>query len=182
MIRPEVAALLLRWREVIVALAVAAFGIWVLAYGLGRSEILLQACGLVLLVGALGVARAAFLRLRFAESTEGPGIVLITERQILYMGPHDGAATDLDGLRSIAVRHDSSDGLVWVLDAPGQPPLEIPAGARGAEKLFDAFTALPGLDPADLLRARQEGGREPRIVWRRAASRGLDLPPPSRHE
>lgn len=182
MIRPEVAALLRRWREVIVALAVAAIGGWVLAYGLRRGEILLQLCGVVLLVGALGVARAAFLRQRFAQNSEGPGIVLITEGQILYMGPHDGAAADLDSLNSIAVRRDSAGGLVWILGSAGAPTLEIPAGARGAEKLFDAFTALPGLDPADLLRARQAGTRAARIVWRRGGAGGLDLPPPSRHQ
>ena len=50
---------------------------------------------------------------------------------------------------------------------PGGTPLAVPIDAEGADALFDAFAALPGLSPARLIEAveRTAGGRE--TIWSR---------------
>jgi hypothetical protein len=82
---------------------------------------------------------------------------------------------DLDALASVeAERRDGA--LIWILRPEGESPLRIPAGAEGADRLLDAFAALPGFDRAALARALDgpEGVRA--ILWRR--SRALASPSP----
>jgi len=62
------------------------------------------------------------------------------------------------------------DGLpAWRLRQADGRALTLPAGARGAEALFDVFAALPGARAAALPRAHaglaRDGGL--RVIWRR---------------
>jgi hypothetical protein len=73
-------------------------------------------------------------------------------------------------LTSLSLRRDHEGNAAWLLHEPGQM-LVIPVNAAGAEALFDAFTALPGLGSQRLLAARQGLRTGTQILWRRA-----DLP------
>lgn len=173
LVRPELAALLSRGREVLAAASLGLFGLWL--FWLGGW--LLQAVGLVALVVAAGWGFQAWRRMRFAQDGEAPGIVEVDEGQISYFGPVTGGAVslpDLVELRLLTLRGRR----VWRLKQSDGQALLIPVEARGAEALFDAFAALPGLDTGDLVAALQggaaEGARvvalasENRLVWARA--------------
>ena len=85
-VRPEAAQALLRWREVLVGLAVVGLGVWwyLGAFGIWRWV----AVALIAAGGAItweGIRRA-----RFAPGSGGAGVVEVDERQITYFGPTEG--------------------------------------------------------------------------------------------
>ncbi len=178
LIRPGAAAFLRRWREVGVAalLAGGALALWgraALAGATAPAVLLLGALALAAVIGRDGWLRA---RLRRSESASGPGLAAVREGLIGYLGPQTGGMVDLDALVSVeAERRDGA--LVWILRPEGgAPPVTIPAGAQGADRLLDAFAALPGFDRAALGRALDgpEGVRA--ILWRRADPGALASP------
>jgi hypothetical protein len=161
-LRPEAAALLRRWSEVIAASLILALGLWIAA----RPGPVVQGFGYVL-AGLAGLALIpAIRRARFAASGQGPGIVQVIEGRILYMGPVTGGAVSLDEMTSLAFQSDPAGLAIWVLRAPGEV-LEVPVDATGAEALFDAFTTLPGLGGHRLLAARKGPHGVTQVVWRR---------------
>ncbi|WP_135449826.1 hypothetical protein [Tabrizicola caldifontis] len=174
-IRPELRLALGRWREVIAAGAVVLLGGWIAAQG---GFFLLPIGGAILLFG-LGWALYAFRRLRFRQWGEAPGIVRVTEAQIAYMGPRVGGFVglpDLAELRLLTLRGRR----VWRLRQGDGQTLFIPVEAEGAEALFDAFAALPGMDTAALVAAlgttAASDGRNlaldgaDRLIWARRGS------------
>ena len=148
LIRPEARAILWRWREVAATLAAAGFGLWLMALG----GYLLVPLGGVVAGGALFLALIALRRLRFAQGRGAPGIVTVDEGQVAYFGPESGgfvALRELVEVRLIrvqGVRH-------WRLKQSDGQALLIPVEAEGAEALFDAFAALPGMDTQALVAA-----------------------------
>ena len=177
MIRPEVAAALWHWREVAAGGGVLAAGLWLIWLG----GYLFVPLGVLVALGGAALALLAWRRLRFAPKGEAPGVVQIDEGQISYMGPQLGgfiSLRDLAEVRLISLRGRR----LWRLKQTDGQALLIPIDAAGSERLFDAFSALPGLSSADLLaalapprgadsRAVMAGG-ENRLVWRRAG-RGI---------
>ena len=96
-------------------------------------------------------------------------------------GPVTGGAVslpDLVELRLMTLRGRR----LWRLKQSDGQALLIPVEARGADALFDAFAALPGLDTGDLVAALQGGApagatvvalaSESRLVWVRTG-RGM---------
>ena len=174
LIRPEAAARLYRWREAIGATLALALGLWLATRG---GWLLLGLGAAVMLIGA-GLLVTAVQRLRFAPISRGPGVVEVDEGQIGYLGPGIGgfvALPDLVEIKLITLRGRR----LWRLkQADGQTVL-IPVEATGAERLFDAFASLPGLDGAALIAALEptgtggsaalvpEGMAGMRLVWRR---------------
>lgn len=147
-VRPEIIETVQRWREVIAAGATLAAGLWLLS----RPGFALPAIGLVLGLLGLGWAALAFRRARFRQDGEAPGIVRVTEAQIAYLGPRIGGfigLPDLSEIRLLTLRGRR----VWKLRAATGEALHIPVEAQGAEALFDAFAALPGMDTAALVAA-----------------------------
>lgn len=173
-VREDLAAALTRWREVIVAGGVAALGLWLVWLG----GYLLVPLGLALVALATGFGASALRRLRFATDGEAPGLVEVIEGQVSYFGPVTGGAVglpDLVELRLLTLRGRR----VWKLRQADGQTLLVPVEAQGAESLFDAFAALPGMDTGDLVAALQEhpagGGANVvalasgnRLVWSRA--------------
>lgn len=171
--RPEAIALLMRFREPALSGVALAFGLWVATRGgvflaaLGGAIALLSAASLVL----------ALRRMRFAGAGDAPGVVEVIEGQVSYFGPVVGGAVglpDLVELRLISMRGRR----LWRLKQADGQVLLVPVDARGAEALFDAFAALPGLTSADLVQALQPlpaAGQglpalaENRLVWSRRA-------------
>jgi hypothetical protein len=148
-IRPELAEALSRNREVIAAAAVVALGLWLLAFGSGY---LVPVVGLALMAIGLGWEIQALRRLKFRQDGEAPGIVRVTEAQIAYYGPRIGGFVglpDLAEIRLLTLRGRR----IWKLKQGDGQLLHIPVEADGAEALFDAFAALPGMDTAALVAA-----------------------------
>jgi hypothetical protein len=171
LIRAEAQATLIRYREVLAAGAVGAVGLWLIGLG---GWFLIPAGGIVLGLAALW-AISALRRLRFAQGVAAPGVVEIDEGQVGYLGPGLGgyvALPDLVELRLIRLHGKR----VWRLKQEDGQALLIPVEAAGAERLFDAFSVLPGLDGQTLLAALEAAATEDRVVWRRdKAAPGLRL-------
>ncbi|MGB0852042.1 MAG: hypothetical protein ACPGVA_10840 [Pikeienuella sp.] len=132
----------------------------------------------VLIIAAAGfwLTRAALLSAMAGGPLAAPGVVSIDERRIAYFGPTDGGVVSINGLSVISV--DGRGG--WQLwPEEGEPPVAIPASAEGADGLIDAFSALPGFQPAVAVAALRGG--KVTTIWRRT-SRGSahDLAPPER--
>jgi hypothetical protein len=162
LIREEAQATLTRYREVIAAGAAGTVGLWLIALG---GWLLIPVGGIVLGLAALW-AISALRRLRFAQGVDAPGVVEIDEGQVGYLGPGLGgyvALPDLVELRLIRLHGKR----VWRLKQEDGQALLIPVEAAGAERLFDAFAVLPGLDGQALLAALDAAATDDRIVWRR---------------
>lgn len=161
-LRPEVAAILRRWSEVLAALAVVALGLWIA----WRPGPVVQGFGWVLvLAGGLAII-PALRRARFASTGEGPGVVEVDERRVLFMGPTHGGTVAIDDLASVSLRRMEDRRAAWVL-VEGDQLLVIPTDARGAEALFDAFSALPGLSLEAVLAAHEGGEPGTTRLWTR---------------
>ncbi|MDW4550173.1 hypothetical protein R5H32_12490 [Defluviimonas sp. D31] len=169
LIRPEVRAQFGRWREVISAAATGLFALWL--FWLGGW--FLQGLGVIGAALALGWGVIALRRLRFLRSVAAPGVVEVDEGQVGYWGPSFGGFVALADL--VEVRLTEFHGTrQWRLRTASGEVLTVPVDAAGAEKLYDAFAALPGIDMAALT-AALDRGVETLPLWKRA-----DLSLPSR--
>jgi hypothetical protein len=172
-IRPELREALVRWREPLVAGSVALVGLWFVWLG----GYLLAPLGIATTLLALGWGVHAIRRVRFARDVTAPGLVEIDEGQIGYLAPERGgfvALRDLAEVRLIALGHD----LHWRLKQADGQALLVPVSAAGADKLYDAFASLPGMDTQrlvgalDLATADRSGARSGdtglgQVLWKR---------------
>lgn len=167
LIRPEAQAALWRWREVIAAGGLAAFGGWLVVLGGWLlAPIGVLAIGLGAVLGLLGLRRV-----RFGQGVDAPGVVEVDEAQVGYMGPSFGGYVSLAEL--VEVRLVAVQGRrAWRLKQIDGQVLMIPAAAAGAERLFDAFATLPGMDTQALVSALA-GADDNRVIWRRAGRLAL---------
>jgi hypothetical protein len=162
-LRPEAKAQLVRWRETLAGLGAAALGLWLVltAYGV------LFGLGVVLILGGAALAVAGVQRARFRQGSDGPGVVQIIEGRITYFGPWGGGAASLDRLAWLeVVPVPGAAGAFMLIEEEGER-LEIPLDARGADRLFDVFAALPGFDTRAMLSAMRPPVRERTAIWQR---------------
>ena len=115
-------------------------------------------------------ARLAFLRAYAGQRRDDPGVVVVEERRITYLGPETGGVLSIDALRAVDV--ESGPNATWILREAGGPTLRIPAGARGVRELPEALAALPEFSEARALKAIAAEGAAMHAVWRRAAPAG----------
>ena len=167
-VRSEVTAALVRTREVILALGVVAFGVWLTWLG---GYVLVPAGLFVVGIGAAW-GMQALRRLRFAQGVDAPGMVEVDEGQIGYLGPEAGGFVglpDLVELRFLTI----SGRRMWRLKQADGQALLVPVDAAGAERLFDAFASLPGMDTQVLVSALDQrietGVSDSLVIWRRGA-------------
>lgn len=177
-VAPGAARLIARWAE---TAAWAAAGLGAALWALGALHDPAWRWGLAAAALALGFwfARAAALSALAARDEARPGVVVIDERRIVYLGPETGGVASLNELAAIEVR-PGRDGPDWALHGPPEAPgvVLIPAGAEGAAGLPDAFAALPGFAPGRALAALADPGPAGRVVWRRrGAAPDLALAP-----
>ena len=174
-IRPEVTDLIWRGREVIWAALVVVAGVWLMSLG----GLLLVPSGLV--VGAIGavLAMTAWRRMQFEQGTSAPGLVELDEAQVGYLGPGAGGFLSLQELVELRLLSLRGRRLWRLKQADGQALL-IPVDAKGAERLFDAFANLPGMDTAQLVAALDPDtlpkgaaltlAAQTRVIWRRGGT------------
>lgn len=165
-IRPEAHAALMRWREVVIGVAVISLGVfWIAGSGglLGLLGYGVAGLGVVMVVA--GIQRA-----RFRTGSAGPGVVQVTEGRVAYFGPLTGGAVDLADLEALTL-DASADPPHWVLHQLGTADLQIPLGAKGEDALFDAFAQLPGIRTETMLANLQKGADVPVVIWRSASAR-----------
>jgi hypothetical protein len=162
-LRPEAKAQLLRWRETLAGLGAAALGLWLAltAYGV------LFGLGIVLLLGGGALAVAGVQRARFRQGSDGPGVVQVVEGRVTYFGPWGGGGASLDRLAWLELVPVAGGAGAFVLIEEEGERLEIPIDARGADRLFDVFAALPGLDTRTMLAAMRPPVRERSPIWQR---------------
>lgn len=176
LIRPIVLAGLRQGREVIAALAIVCLGLWFVWLG----GFLLVPLGLVIVAFGGAWALQALRRLRFAQIGNSPGMVEVDEAQIGYLGPDAGGFVGLPDL--VELRLISLHGRrLWRLKQVDGQALLVPVDAAGAERLFDAFASLPGMDTQALVAALEpthatQGGKsglstvsDSFVIWRRPA-------------
>jgi hypothetical protein len=172
LIRPELAARLHRWREVIGAGLALAAGLWLAT----RGGWLMAGLGGAMALAGAGLALAALRRLRFAPAGRGPGVVEVDEGQVGWFGPGIGGFVSLSDLSELGLV--TVQGLrVWRLRQTDGHLLLVPVNAQGADRLYDALTALPGIDGTRLLAALDNPADTP-VVWRRIPAQVIRLPRP----
>lgn len=172
MIRPELAQAIWRWRAPLTQGGVALAGVWLIWLG----GYLLVPLGLAVLALGTGLAAMELRRMRFAQTVNAPGVVEVDEAQVGYLGPEGGgyvSLAELVELRLLTMRGRR----LWRLKQLDGQALLIPVEAAGAERLFDAFASLPGMDSGTLVAALAPpaahgpgliaAGTEMRLVWRR---------------
>ena len=181
-IRPEIARAARRWFETAAYATVTVLILWWLS---GAAVDIYWRAGLMLGVGFSGfrLTRAAYHSARAATDRDGPGMVLIDERRITYLGPEFGGFASINALEAIELwapdpafymyderwilRHeDSAQGLI------------IPTNAEGAKGLIDAFSALPGFEAEKAVAALGAAEGSVATVWRRSEPAGLAIPFP----
>ena len=178
-IRPEITRTALRWAETAVY---GAATLLILLWLSGAAVNGVWRAGLMIVVAAAGfwLTRAAYLSARAAASRQGPGMVLIDERRITYLGPEAGGFASLNALEAIEI---------WAPDPPywqyethwilrhedADEGLIIPTTAEGAGNLIDAFSALPGFEPSKALAALNAPSGSVATIWRRRDPPGLAI-------
>lgn len=157
-IRPKAREALWRWREAIVAGLLAVLGLW-LASGFGVVRWL----GIAFIIASGALAMIGAQRARFRGDTDGPGVISADEQRLSYFGPLTGGVVAIEDIRRVA--HDGSGKPAhWVISGADEE-LSIPITASGTDALFDAFTALPGVQIERVLAARHKPGVT--VVWER---------------
>ena len=162
-IRPEAKAALWRWRDVFVAVAVGALGVWVAMTGFG----IVQWLGYALIVIAIGLLIAGAQRVRFRQGSDGPGVLQITERRLAYFGPLDGGVVDIVDISRLSFDPQGYPAPYWILSCPNAREIAIPTTAKGAEALFDVFSALPGMRTEKILRVLSDPPAQREVIWDR---------------
>ena len=158
-IRPEAQAAILRWRELLVGAAVTLLGLW-WASGSG----ILQWVGFTLALAGAVFIFTGLQRARFRAGKGGPGVVTVDEGEISYFGPLSGGVTSIDDL-AMVVLDPTQTPPVWILQQPRQMDVAIPVNAEGADQLFDAFAALPGIRTEHMLSALKADASQPVVIW-----------------
>ncbi|WP_460275035.1 hypothetical protein [Celeribacter sp. ULVN23_4] len=161
--RPEIKALLYRWREVIVGLVIVAlFASWALSsYGVMRW-IALTVTGIAVIFAIAAVQRA-----RFAQGGGGFGAVEVDEGVVSFFSPLSGGQVEIEAITSVTLIPGNKGHAHWQIDAFGQPSLTIPLNAHGAEALFDVFVGLEGLETEKMLREIKSHPEQPVVIWRK---------------
>jgi len=165
MIRPELVQGFVRWREVILGGALVLLGLWLF----NRGGVFYPVVGFLAGLVGVGLALAAWRRLRFPAGKGGVGVVEVDERQITYFGPQSGGAVSIESLVRVEI-HTRPKGLFgpnlhWEFTCDGEPSLIVPGGARGVEALFDALSALPGADYSKAAEAARSEQNETFVIW-----------------
>lgn len=166
LIRDDLLAAARRGRELIAAGLVALAGLWLMWLG---GYLLFPVGTLILAICAVWAVQT-WRRLRFSQDQGAPGMVEVDEGQVGYLGPTFGGFVALPELTELRILTLQGQRL-WRLKQSDGQALLIPVSAAGADRLFDAFASLPGMDSQALV-AAAEGKAGDGVVWRRGRGTG----------
>lgn len=167
-LRPDLSRRLARWSELGAAIVAALIGGAIMRLG----GYLFLPMGALLTLLSLAWALTALRRLSFQREVAAPGVVEVVEGQIGYYGPTFGGMIALSDLAELRLA-EFHGALQWRLRTVSDEVLLIPVDAAGADRLYDAYAALPGIDMAALA-AALDAGIATLPLWRRP-------PPAPRH-
>ena len=159
-IRPEIVNGFWRWREAIFGGALASIGMY---WAVGQQGIMAAVGTSLAIVGALLVF-AGIQRTRFRVGTDGPGVVQVHERLVIYYGPLEGGTISVDALDSVAL-DPANKPATWVLTESSGQTLHIPTNAENAELLFDVFASLEGIKTENMLSELRSSPSEKVMIW-----------------
>ena len=161
--RPEAMAALRRWREALIGLAVVLAGGFV---ALAALTVIILGAGLAFAAIGLFLLWGGIQRGRFRQAAIGPGVVTLDEGRVTYMGPLDGGVIDIEDM-AVLLLDTRSRPPVWVLRQNFEAPVHIPVNATGADRLFDAFLRLPGIQTGRMVRHLNRSGADLVMIWER---------------
>ena len=165
-IRPEAAAVLLRWRQPLIGVAVCLVALWFILTDFGIRQI----AGVAALLVGVALIWDGLRRMRFPAPGGGAGVVEVEERRVTYFGPTGGAAVSIDQLVLVRIRTTDagpfSSDLFWEFVEDTGTLLVVPGDAENAAALFDALSALPGADYEAATRAATSTDNATFEVWR----------------
>lgn len=164
-IRPEAAKFLRSYAEVFAGGLIALIGL----YNILRPGWVLQALGVVCILAGGAIAYTAFRRARFPAAKDGPGVVEVDERQISYFSAYSGGAVSIEALARIRIETTDSgpwgEDMYWIFEEDGGNTLHIPASASNIEGLFDAFSALDGVNYDAVTKATGSTENGEFLIW-----------------
>ena len=161
-VRPEITALLTRWREAIGGVILFLTGAWWAVFQSGPMVWI----GAVLALIGMAIVYSGVQRGRFRNTGDGPGMIRIDEGQITYFGPLTGGMIALSDVIRIELDR-SAKPAHWKMVQSGYPPLFVPVTADGADALFDAFAALPGFNSASMLAEMKMQDCNVVVIWQK---------------
>jgi len=159
-LRKDALARLGRWHEAAIGLAVVALGL----YWFVSIPGILRWLALALAVLGAGFAWAGTQRARFHRGGGGLGVVQVDEREITYLAPVGGGMVSIEALTRVEIAPDRAGFPIWRFIAPGEM-LAIPINAEGSKALFEALTALPGVNMEAAIRAARGKPDKPVLIW-----------------
>lgn len=159
-LRPEARAAIHRHRDLLIGVAVTTLGLY---WALTKFGLLVWV-GWAFVIAGVALIAAGAQRLRFTSAHGGVGIVTVKEGQITYLAPFNGGLVAQSEIAALILDR-TLDPPVWIIRQLGQHDVEIPLNAEGAEKLFDAFSALDGLSMSDLLTALESDQKQQFVIW-----------------
>ncbi len=148
LIRRDVQTALWRVREILFATGFGAFGLWCI--WLGGYVLIPFGAAVVAIATILGIM--ARRRLRFGQGIHAPGIIDVDEAQLSYFGPDGGGFVSLADVTELRLVWMAGRRF-WRLKQSDGQALLLPVDASGADRLFDAFASLPGMDTRALVDA-----------------------------
>jgi hypothetical protein len=162
-IRKDLSGPLKQWREPLIWTVLVLTGLALLWRGMARDAAWLLLPGGAAVVTGLLVLPGAVGRARLRALPPGEGLLELDERRIAYFGPLSGGVLDLETITRVEVVAGISP--VWRLSGKAGNVLDIPFAARGAERLPDALSALPGIAIAAGISAIDDPTGRSRIIW-----------------
>jgi hypothetical protein len=160
-LRPEARAMIWRLREVIAAVVLTAALAWWAVSSFGVMRWIVLTLALLSLVCVI----AALQRARFVASGSGAGLVEVDEGVVSYLTALTGGQVEISEITSVTLLPALKGPAQWQIEAPGQSPLLIPLDAVDAEKLFDVFVSLDGIETEKMLRQIKHMPDTPVVIW-----------------
>ena len=165
LLRPEVKVWLYKWKEPLISTLVTLLGLRLAHYGLSNHNLVLLIVGSVIVIIGICVVVVSYIRISFSKFPNGVGIIEVKEKQIIYYDPSGGLAFSAENLVSIEIIGSDTSQSTWKLSTEDKSVVNIPLNALGNEKLFDVFLTLPGIDPAELIKAVNNPNKTMQKIW-----------------
>ena len=164
--RPEINALFRRWGETLLMGTAAA-----LLFGLALRGLMVRPPLITLVLAAIGAVALSLTwiaaqKARIRGGADDPGVVRIEETRITYFGPLSGGVAHLPDIERISVQKGAT-GAFWMIVQQDIPVIAIPAEAAGADRLPEAFAALPGFWIGRAAQAFAAPGQHESVIWKR---------------